>query len=202
MSKDELRTIDVDDAIHARVVEEAKKQAFHEGAAEVAYGYIPSPIGSLLTAVTGRGLVAIAFEDERQDAMLDRLARQISPSVIDLPSAIGGVRDQLDAYFQGRLRLFDLPVDRQLFTPFQDKVLRATSAIPPGEVKTYGQVAAEAGRPKGAQATGQALGANPIPVIVPCHRVVAADGSLRGYAGGLDRKKFLLDLERGEQSLF
>ena len=195
--------LDVDLRHHERQMARFAEGAFAEdGPAELAYHTIASPVGPLLTAVTRRGLVRIGFETESEDDVLVSLAHDVSPAMIELPSALAGVREQLDAYFVGRLRRFDLAIDRRLFTPFQDKVLAATERIPAGEVKSYGEVAALAGRPRGAQAAGQALGANPIPVVVPCHRVVAADGSLRGYAGGLHRKQFLLDLERGEQPLF
>lgn len=177
-------------------------RAFADGAAEAAYGAFPSPIGELMAVVTHGGLVAIAFDNEPTDDVLDAVAKKVSPSIVDLASAVRPIRDQLDAYFGGRLTRFTMSIDRSLFTPFQIKVLAATDRIPSGEVRTYGQIAAEAGRPKGAQATGQALGANPIPVIIPCHRVVASDGSLRGYAGGLDKKEFLLNHERGESTLF
>ncbi len=176
--------------------------AFATGNAEVAYGPIPSPIGTLLAAVTHRGLLALAFETEDQDDVLSMIAGKVSPAIIDLPSATQAVRVQLDAYFGARLSVFDLDVDRSLLSPFQRAVLQATSEIPHGEVRTYGEMAAAAGKPKGAQAAGQALGANPIPIVIPCHRVVAANGDLTGYAGGLDRKRFLLDLEQGEQTLF
>ncbi len=176
--------------------------AFATGTAEVAYGPIPSPIGTLLAAVTQRGLLALAFESEDQDEVLSMIAAKVSPAIIDLPSATTVVREQLDAYFGSRLRVFDLDVDRSLLSPFQRAILKATFEIPHGEVRTYGQMAAAAGRPKGAQAAGQALGANPIPIVIPCHRVVAANGNLTGYAGGLDRKRFLLDLEQSEQTLF
>ncbi len=197
---DELKDLQVGG--HEQVVARFAEQAFREGVAEAAYGPVPSPIGEFIAVVSQRGLVALAFESEDQDEVLDRVAAKVTPNLIDLPSAVRSVRQELDGYFTGHLRFFSMPLDRSLITPFQDRVLAATSRIPRGEVRTYGQIAAAAGRPKGAQATGQALGANPIPVVIPCHRVVAADGSLRGYAGGLDRKEFLLNLERGESTLF
>ncbi len=189
---------DVSDAAHEKQMSRFAAAAFGEGGpAEVAYHEVPSPIGRLLVAVTRRGLVLIGFETEDPDVVLRRLAARVSPAIVDLRSAVSGVEEQLEAYFTRSLRRFDLPIDRRLFTPYQDKVLTVTEQIPAGERRTYGQVAALAGNPKAAQATGQALGANPIPVVIPCHRVVAADGSLHGYAGGLDRKQFLLDLEGG-----
>ena len=171
------------------------RRAFAEGAAEVAFGSVPSPVGDLTALVTPRGLLALAFETDDLDETMRFVARKVSPAIIRLPSAVGPVHSWLDAYFGGRT-VPELCLDRSLITPFQDRVLIATAGIPPGEVRTYGQVAAMAGNPKAARATGRALGANPIPIVLPCHRVVAADGSLHGYAGGLDRKRLLLDHER------
>lgn len=193
---------DVTDSAHEAQMARFAAAAFSEdGPAQIAFHEVSSPIGRLLVAVTHDGLVLIGFETEDREAALQRLATRISPAIVDLESAVAGVREQLDAYFTRSLRRFDLPIDRRLFTPYQHKVLTATERIPAGECRTYGQVAALAGNPKAAQATGRALGANPIPVVIPCHRVVAADGSLHGYAGGLERKQFLLDLERGADRL-
>ena len=170
-------------------------RAFTEGAAQVAFGRVPSPIGRLTAVVTHRGLLALAFETDDLDEIMGLVARKVSPAIIRLPSAVGPVHSWLDAYFGAR-PVPELRLDRSLITPFQDRVLVATAGIPPGEVRTYGQVAALAGNSKAARATGRALGANPIPIVLPCHRVVAADGSLHGYAGGLDRKRLLLDHEK------
>lgn len=170
-------------------------RAFTEGAAHVAFGRVPSPVGDLTALVTRRGLLALAFETGDLDETMRLVARKVSPAIIRLPSAVGPVQSWIDAYF-GALPAPELHLDRSLITPFQDRVLAATSGIPPGEVRTYGQVAALAGNSKAARATGRALGANPIPIVLPCHRVVAADGSLHGYAGGLDVKRLLLDHER------
>ena len=175
--------------------------SFGSEAAAVAYGSVPSPIGMLLAVVTHVGLLAIGFESEDQDEILQRIATKVSPAIVALPSAVGPAKKQLDNYFNEG-GAFDLALDRSLITPYQDKVLAATSDIPVGETRSYSEVAAIAGRPKGARATGQALGANPIPIVIPCHRVVAADGSLRGYAGGLELKDFLLNHERGTPALF
>lgn len=178
------------------------ERAFAGGQAQVAYGPVSSPIGELTAVVSLRGLLALAFESEDQDELLETVSAKVSPAIVELRSAITPIRRQLDRYFRGNLRVFDMPLDRSLVTPFQDQVLTATLGIPRGETRAYGQIAAAVGRPKGARATGQALGANPIPIVIPCHRVVAADGSLRGYAGGLARKEFLLNLEQGETTLF
>ncbi len=163
--------------------------------ARVAYGSIPSPIGRLTAVVTERGLAALAFETDDLEEFLKRMADRLSPDIMRRESAIGEPLSWLEAYFSGSQP--PLPrLDRSLLTPFQGEVLRAAASIPPGEVRTYGEVAAHVGNPKAARAVGRALGANPIPVVLPCHRVVAADGGLHGYAGGLHRKRLLLEHER------
>ena len=171
------------------------QDAFGSREARVAYGSMASPIGTLTAVVTHRGLLALAFDTDDLGKIMSSVISKVSPGIVRLPSAIRTVRSWLDAYFDGR-QAPELGLDRSLITPFQDRVLSAAAAIPLGEVRTYGQVAALAGNPKAARATGRALGANPIPVVLPCHRVVAADGRLHGYAGGLDRKRLLLDHER------
>lgn len=171
------------------------RRALRDGTVRVAFDEAPSPIGDLTALVTTRGLLALAFETDDLDRLMDSVAAKVSPAIVRAPSAIDPVRSWLDAYFEGSPRP-ELHLDRSLITPFQDRVLTATAAIPVGEVRTYGQVATAVGNPKAARATGRALGANPIPVVLPCHRVVASDGSLHGYAGGLDRKRLLLDHER------
>lgn len=171
------------------------RRAFRDGTARVAFDRIPSPIGDLTALVTTGGLLALAFDTDDLDRIMDAVASKVSPAIVRAPSAIGPVRSWLDAYFEGSPPP-ELRLDRSLITPFQDRVLTATAAIPMGEVRTYGQVAALAGNSRAARATGRALGANPIPVVLPCHRVVAADRSLHGYAGGLDRKRILLEHEQ------
>ncbi|MDE0168595.1 MAG: methylated-DNA--[protein]-cysteine S-methyltransferase [bacterium] len=170
-------------------------RAFAQGVAQVAFGRVPSPIGDLTALVTHKGLVALAFETDDLDGIMRSVARKVSPAIVRFPSAVGPVQSWIDAYFGAR-PVSELRLDRSLITPFQERVLTATSGIPLGEVRTYGQVASLAGNPKAARATGRALGANPIPIVLPCHRVVASDGSLHGYAGGLDRKRMLLDHEK------
>ena len=180
---------------HAGAVDRFARRAVEEGSARVAYSAVDSPIGDLTALVTARGLLALAFETDDLDRIMESVVAKVSPRIVRAPSAIGRVRSWLDSYFEGHPQ--PMPgLDRSLITPFQQRVLFATAAIPLGEVRTYGQVASLAGNPKAARATGRALGANPIPVVLPCHRVVAADGSLHGYAGGLDRKRLLLDHER------
>lgn len=162
---------------------------------DVALGETESPIGRLLVAVTRRGLVAVVFADEDRDAAVDRLARQLSPRIVTSPAATDEARRELDEYFAGERRRFEVRVDRRLMHPFAREVLAATSRVSFGHLATYGQIAARIGRPRAARAVGAALGSNPVPIVVPCHRVIGASGRLTGYAGGLDRKEFLLALE-------
>jgi methylated-DNA-[protein]-cysteine S-methyltransferase len=170
-------------------------RALDEGLADVAYATMDSPIGELLLAVTPRGLAALVFESWDLDAWLERFARELSPRVVAAARATDAARKELDEYFGGARRRFDVGVDRRLMSPFVRKVMGATSRVSYGHVATYGSIAAEIGRPSAARAVGAALGANPVPVVLPCHRIVGAGGRLTGYGGGLPRKEFLLRLE-------
>ncbi len=170
-------------------------RASEEHLLDVVLGETDSPIGRLLLAVTRRGLVTVAFDDEERDAVLERLAREVSPRIATTPAATDEVRRELDEYFAGQRRRFDLRVDRRLMHPFAKEVLTATSRVGYGRLATYGEIAARIGRPKAARAVGAALGSNPVPIVVPCHRIVGVGGRLTGYAGGLDRKERLLTLE-------
>jgi methylated-DNA-[protein]-cysteine S-methyltransferase len=169
--------------------------AVSEGLVDVAIGATDSPIGRLTVAVTPRGLARVLFESEDADRALEDLARAISPRVLWAPSVTDEARRELDEYFEGARRRFDLRLDRRMMTPFARDVLGATARVGYGRVSTYGQIAARIGRPRASRAVGAALGSNPIPIVVPCHRVVGAGGRLTGYAGGLDRKEALLRLE-------
>ncbi len=189
-----------DPAALATAVERALAAAAVDGDVDVAVGETDSPVGRLVLAATDRGLVAVSYAEA--DETLSWLARRLSPRVVRLPERVDGARRQLDEYFDHRRRTFDLELDWSLVTPFQRKVLGATAAIPYGEVATYSDVAAAAGSPGGARATGNALGANPMPVVVPCHRVVHRGGGLGGYTGGLDRKRTLLTVEGSLGELF
>ena len=163
---------------------------------DVAVGTIASPVGDLMVAVTPRGLACVAFEgEEHRDEILDRIARDISPRILPSPKGTDAWRRELDGYFAAERTGFDLPVDRRLIHGIASDVLRQTSKIPYGEVSTYGAIAKKIGHPTAARAVGRALGANPIPIVIPCHRVIGASGKLTGYAGGLDRKVALLELE-------
>jgi methylated-DNA-[protein]-cysteine S-methyltransferase len=150
----------------------------------------------MLVAATHRGLVRISFGDFFDpDRFVMELSERISPRVLELEAFFDGVRLELDEYFEGRRTKFDLPIDWRLTSGFGRRVLKRTAEIPYGEVSTYSDVAAAAGSPRAYRAAGNALGSNPIPIVVPCHRVLHRGGGLGGYGGGLDRKEFLLHLE-------
>jgi methylated-DNA-[protein]-cysteine S-methyltransferase len=169
------------------------------GLLDVAYATLDSPLGTLLLARTERGLVRLAYVDfEGEDEVIADLASRISPRVLAAPRRLDTVRSELDQYFAGSKHQFDVPVDWRLTHGFGRRVLRATARIPYGAVSSYKQVAAAAGSPRGSRAAGNALGANPIPIVVPCHRVLHSGGGLGGYTGGPERKQLLLDVERGD----
>ena len=167
-----------------------------EGLLDVTYAFADSPFGPLLVATTPHGLVRLAYPNESPDDVLQELASKVSPRVLESAADTAAVRRELDEYFDGRRRDFDLDIDMALVRgPFTRSVLEATGRIPFGNVITYREIATEAGSPRGARAAGNALGSNPIPIVVPCHRVVHAGGGLGGYTGGLSRKVTLLTLE-------
>jgi methylated-DNA-[protein]-cysteine S-methyltransferase len=196
MDTDELRALAAaDDARAAALAARLADEAAAGGLLDVAVGSVDSPIGELLVAVTPRGLARVAFAEEDRDRVLARIAQAISPRILESAGATEEVRRQLDEFFAARRTGFELRVDRRLIHGIARDVLRATSRIPYGTVATYGAVAKQIGRPSAARAVGRALGSNPIPVVIPCHRVVGAGGALTGYAGGLDRKVALLELE-------
>ena len=171
-------------------------RAASEGLLDVAYASVDSPLGELTAAVTPAGLVRLAYTDFRgRDPVLEDLTGRISPRVIEAPARLDRVRRELDEYFEGRRTEFDLPIDWSLTRGFTRGVLQATARIPFGEVGTYASVAGAAGSPRAVRAAGNALGANPMPVVVPCHRILRTGGALGGYTGGIERKEFLLRLE-------
>jgi methylated-DNA-[protein]-cysteine S-methyltransferase len=165
--------------------------------ADLHYALVDTPVGTLVAARTPRGLVTLSYADlfGGADGVLDWVAAKLSPRMLEAPARLDDVRRELDEYFDGRRRDFDLAIDWALVSTFGRRVLKATAAIPFGNVSTYGAVAAKAGNPKASRAAGRALNTNPIPIVVPCHRVVGASGRLVGYAGGLDRKVTLLQIE-------
>jgi methylated-DNA-[protein]-cysteine S-methyltransferase len=184
-----------DPAGAAEAAARAVARADREGLVDVGYATVESPLGDLIVAVTPRGLVRLAYDDGRGEMVLEQLAEWLSPRVLEAPRRIEPVRRQLDDFFEGRRREFDLPLDWSLVHGFGQAVLRNTVKIPYGEVSTYGELAARAGKPRAARATGTALGKNPLPIVVPCHRVVRSGGVIGNYTGGVDKKHYLLELE-------
>lgn len=169
-----------------------REAAEREGLVDVAYDLAESPVGDLLVAVTERGLCRIAY---RPDAALDELADDFGARVLRLPTRVDRVRRELDEYFAGTRRAFDLETDLSTVPAFQQLALRELARVPFGQVTTYGALAAKIGRPRAARAIGGAMNRNPIPIVLPCHRVIGANGSLVGYGGGIERKEQLLRLE-------
>ena len=171
------------------------RRAAEDGLLDVAYGIYESPLGPLTVFVTPRGLVRLSYPGEPIEEQMDELATLISPRLMSAPERTDEVRRQLDGYFGGTRRDFELPIDWRLLRGFRGEVLRATARIPFGAVSSYREVATAAGSPNAYRAAGNALGSNPVPIVVPCHRVLHAGGGLGGYTGGLDRKRYLLRLE-------
>lgn len=176
-------------------LEQLSERAAAEGLLDVAYASVDSPFGPLLIAATSRGLVKVGLPSYDEDETLQDLAARISPRVLEAPARLDEVRRQLDGYFSGRLHAFDLPLDWQLSKGFRLRALRAIDRIPYGKTRSYTQIATSAGNERAVRAAGTACGSNPIPIVVPCHRVLRSGGGLGGYGGGLPMKKALLELE-------
>lgn len=170
-------------------------EAAAQGLLDVAYRTVDSSLGPLLLASTPDGLVRLAFGREGHDLVLTRLAADISPRVVHAPGHLDDVARQLDEYLAGRRRRFDLPIDLRLSRGFRRTVLERLDRVPYGTTTTYGALAADAGRPRAAQSAGTACATNPVPIVVPCHRVVRRDGVIGEYLGGTAAKLALLDLE-------
>jgi methylated-DNA-[protein]-cysteine S-methyltransferase len=161
---------------------------------DIGYDVVSTPIGELLVAASNRGLASIRFEpDPAQE--LDRLAQIAGPRVLRSPRSVDRARSELDEYFAGRRRAFDLALDLRGLPPFTVRVLDELARVPYGATTTYGTLAAQVGHPRSARAVGTVMNRNRIPIVLPCHRVVGATGDLTGYAGGLERKVTLLELE-------
>jgi len=171
------------------------RRAADEGLLDVAYTTTDSPFGTLLLARTPRGLVRLGLPNQDREELLTELARKVSPRVLEAPAALEETRRELDLYFEGKLDRFDLPLDWQLSDGFQLRVQRAIAAIPYGKTRNYTEMATAAGNQRAVRAAGTACGRNPIPLIVPCHRVLRSGGGLGGYGGGLEMKRALLELE-------
>jgi methylated-DNA-[protein]-cysteine S-methyltransferase len=171
-----------------------REAASRSGLLDAGYDIVDSPLGPLLVAATHRGILRISF-DADVDEHLDWLSQAAGRRVLRSPRQVEGVRRELGEYFEGSRRAFDLAVDLRDVTPFTERVLHELARIPFGETATYGDLATRAGNPKAARAVGMTMNRNRIPIVLPCHRVIGSDGSLVGYAGGLERKVTLLRLE-------
>jgi methylated-DNA-[protein]-cysteine S-methyltransferase len=189
-------TTTMDKPVTRKSLEALRERAAAEGLLDVAYATTDSPFGALLLAKTPRGLVRLGLPGEDVEAMLADLAGRISPRVLEDPARLDEERRELDDYFAGRRHAFELPIDWQLSGGFLLRARHGIAAIPYGETRTYTELARAAGNERAVRAAGSACSRNPIPLIVPCHRVLRSDGSLGGYAGGLEMKRRLLDMEQ------
>ncbi len=171
------------------------ERASEEGLLDVAYTTTDSPFGELLLASTRRGLVRVGLPEQGADELLEDLAARVSPRVLESSAQLDDARRELELYFDGHLTEFDLPLDWRFSHDFRRRVLRAINRIPYGQTRSYMQVAASAGNERAVRAAGSACGSNPIPIVVPCHRVLRTGGGLGGYGGGLPMKQALLELE-------
>jgi methylated-DNA-[protein]-cysteine S-methyltransferase len=184
-----------------RAVQGVLARAERDGLVDVAYAHVDSPFGDLIVARTERGVVEVALPThrgsrQREEEVLGQLATLVSPRVLEAPGRLDEERRQLDEYFAGKRERFDVPVDWAL-TPkgFRNRALHAVARIPYGKTKTYAEIAKAAGNPRAFRAAGTACGHNPVPLIVPCHRVVQSGGGIGNYGGGPEMKRALLDLE-------
>jgi len=182
---------------HLEALHERLAAAAHtDGVLDIAYRTVDTPVGTLLLAATELGLVRVAYASENHDAVLQTLADRISPRILAAPARLDATARELDEYFAGRRRSFDLALDWRLSAGFRGQVLHHLATdVAYGQTASYGAVAQLAGSPKAARAVGTACATNPLPVIVPCHRVLRSDGSMRGYLGGRDARRTLLTLE-------
>ncbi len=177
--------------LHARLA----AAAAGDGILDVAYRTVDTPVGPLLLAATEQGLVRVAYASQGHDAALAQLATLVSPRILRAPGRLDPVARELEEYFARRRRVFAVPLDLRLATGFRRSVLAHLQQIPYGGTESYAQVAAAAGSPRAVRAAGTACALNPVPIVVPCHRVVRSDGSPGGYAGGPAAKRLLLELE-------
>jgi methylated-DNA-[protein]-cysteine S-methyltransferase len=178
-------------ALHDRLAAEAEAKEL----LDVAYRTVDSPVGLLLLAATERGLVKVSFEREGHDEVLDRLAATVSPRILRAPRRLDAAAHELDEYFAGRRHQFGLPLDLQLAHGFRRAVIEHLRDIGYGHTESYADVAQACGSPRAVRAVGTACATNPLPLVLPCHRVVRSDGSLGRYGGGDEAKRWLIDLE-------
>ena len=180
---------------YRRAAQALTEAAWEKGLLDAAYSFVDSPFGKLLVAVSHRGVVRVEYPNGSVEEQLEDVAFDVSPRLLESPKITQSVRRELDEYFDGKRRNFTVAVDLSLVRGFGRRVLEQTAGIPFGAVATYREVATRAGSPRASRAAGNALASNPIPIVVPCHRVVHSGGGLGGYTGGLDRKITLLRLE-------
>jgi methylated-DNA-[protein]-cysteine S-methyltransferase len=185
----------IDEATTRRLHDQLVREAETAGLIDVAYRTVDSPVGPLLLAATGQGLVRVAYRCEDHEKVLERLARDLSPRILHAPARLDTAAKEIDEYFAGRRQRFDLAVDFSLARGFRRLVLTRLQGIGYGRTASYAAIAVATGNPKAVRAVGTACATNPIPVVVPCHRVVRSDGSIGQYVGGVDAKKALLTLE-------
>jgi methylated-DNA-[protein]-cysteine S-methyltransferase len=185
----------IDQAAIDNAINGLKARAAEEGLLDVAYATADSPFGPLLLAKTQNGLVRVGLPNQDSNELLVDLAERVSPRVLEAPKELDEVRRELDLYFDGKLDSFDLPLDWRLSGGFRQRVLRAINRIPYGQTRSYTEMARKAGNERAVRAAGTACGSNPIPLVVPCHRVLRTGGALGGYGGGLPMKRGLLELE-------
>ncbi|MBU3064728.1 methylated-DNA--[protein]-cysteine S-methyltransferase [Nocardia sp. NEAU-G5] len=185
----------VDETTTARLHQLLERKAEQADLLDVAYTTMDTPVGRLLLAATPKGLIRVAYAREDHDRVLDTLAHKVSPRILRAPGRLDEVMRELDEYFAHRRKTFDLPLDLSLSHGFRQIVQKHLPEIGYGQTRSYAQVAQLVGNPKAVRAVGTACATNPLPVIVPCHRVLRTDGSLGGYVGGADAKHLLLDLE-------
>jgi methylated-DNA-[protein]-cysteine S-methyltransferase len=192
---DELLTevsADTFDRLRRRLAHDAER----EGVLDVAYTTVDTPVGALLLAATGRGLVRVAYANENHDSVLETLAKRVSPRVLRAPRRLDRAMREIDEYFAGTRRNFEVDIDLSLSHGFRHKVQEHLPEIGYGKTLTYAQVAQLVGSPKAVRAVGTACATNPLPVVVPCHRVLRTDGTIGGYVGGAEVKATLLALEK------
>jgi methylated-DNA-[protein]-cysteine S-methyltransferase len=174
---------------------ELAARADTEGLLDVAYANVDSPFGTLLVATTSRGVLKLNLPNYDDDEALEKIAAKVSPRVLEAPAKLDEARRELDLYFEGKLTEFQLPIDWRLTGGFRGKVQRAIHRIPYGQTRSYSELARRAGNERAVRAAGTACGANPVPILVPCHRVLRSGGTLGNYGGGVPMKEALLKLE-------
>jgi methylated-DNA-[protein]-cysteine S-methyltransferase len=182
---------ETEDRLRAKLIEAAE----HAGVLDITYGTVDTPVGTLLLIATEEGLLRVAYESEGHGAVLERVAVLVSPRILRAPARLDVVRRQFGEYFEGHRTEFDVPLDFRLSKGFRRTVLRHLQHIDYGSTESYAEVATASGSPRAVRAVGSACSTNPLPVVVPCHRVIRSDGALGEYVGGSEVKEQLLTME-------